>query len=86
VQVKQFFGSSTTLRPESLGAEETARILAALELDAHSLCAAPASPDEADSLLILRHTLMNPFLQDETNGIDYVDRYFEYLEALVRAT
>jgi len=46
----------------------------------------PASPDEADSLLILRHTLMNPFLQDETNGIDYVDRYFEYLEALVRAT
>jgi hypothetical protein len=29
---------------------------------------------------------MNPFLQDETNGIDYVDRYFEYLESLVRAT
>jgi hypothetical protein len=85
VQVKQFFGSSTTLRPESLGHEETARILAALDLDPGTVRAAPASPDEADSLLILRHTLMNPFLQDETNGIDYVDLYFEYLEGLVRA-
>jgi hypothetical protein len=84
VQVKQFFGSSTTLRAESLGAEQAAQILDALDLDPATLCDAPESAEQADALLILRHTLMNPFLQDEHNGIDYVDRYFDYLEGLVR--
>ena len=84
VQMKQFFGSSTALRPESLGREATAAILAELDLDPETLCDAPERPEQAESLLILRHTLMNPFLHDEANGIDYVDRYFDYLEELVR--
>jgi hypothetical protein len=28
---------------------------------------------------------MNPFLIDHENGISYIDRYFEYLAARVRA-
>lgn len=70
LQVKEFFGSVTTLRPDLLGGTETARILAALGLD----------PGEADEpLLILRHTLMNPYLIDHENGISYIERYFDFL-------
>jgi glutamate/tyrosine decarboxylase-like PLP-dependent enzyme len=80
LQTKEFFGSVTTLRPEALGAEETRRIARELGLD-------PASfhvEDGADRLMILRHTLMNPYLIDHENGISYIDRYFDYLTARVR--
>lgn len=79
LQNKQFFGSVTTLRPEVLGEVETARILDALDLDARTLGA-----DGDDRIMILRHTLMNPFLFDQTNGISYVDLYFRHLETRVR--
>lgn len=79
LQVKEFFGSMTTLRPDALGAAELHRIAAQLQLD-------PASFHEAaDRLVILRHTLMNPYLIDHENGISYIDRYFDYLATLVRA-
>jgi hypothetical protein len=81
LQLKEFFGSVTTLRPEALGAEETRRIARELGLD-------PASfhvEDGADRLLILRHTLMNPYLIDHENGISYIDRYFDFLGRRVRA-
>jgi glutamate/tyrosine decarboxylase-like PLP-dependent enzyme len=78
LQVKEFFGSITTLRSEALGAAELHRIAAGLHLD-------PASfNDAADRLVILRHTLMNPYLIDRENGISYIDRYFDYLSARVR--
>jgi glutamate/tyrosine decarboxylase-like PLP-dependent enzyme len=76
VQAREFFGSMTTLRPEALGEADTARVLAALGLDPATLL---PDHDGADRLVILRHTLMNPFLEDEENGISYIDRYFEYL-------
>jgi hypothetical protein len=79
LQVKEFFGSMTTLRPEVLGATEMQRIAAQLQLD-------PETFDEAaDRLVILRHTLMNPYLLDRENGISYIDRYFDYLATRVRA-
>ncbi len=81
LQTKQFFGSSTTLRPESGGADELAAILGRLGLDAASF--GPAA--DADRLVILRHTLMNPYLIDTENGISYIDRYFEHLETRIRA-
>lgn len=79
LQIKEFFGSVTTLRPDMLGPAQTARIFAALGLDVASL-----DPDE-DRLLILRHTLMNPYLIDHENGISYIDRYFDFLGRRVRA-
>jgi len=79
LQVKEFFGSITTLRPESLGEAEVRRIAAALHLDRASFDA------DADRLVILRHTLMNPYLIDRENGISYIDRYFDFLAARVRA-
>ncbi len=79
LQTREFFGSVTSLRPEMLGPAQTARILGALGLD-------PASfvPGD-DRLLILRHTLMNPYLIDRENGISYIDRYFDFLGRRVRA-
>lgn len=79
VQTREFFGSMTSLRPALLGADQTARILGALGLDAGSF------DDDEDHLLILRHTLMNPYLIDHENGISYIDLYFEFLERRLRA-
>jgi glutamate/tyrosine decarboxylase-like PLP-dependent enzyme len=79
LQLKEFFGSVTSLRPEMLGPAQTTRILGALGLD-------PASfvPGD-DCLLILRHTLMNPYLIDHENGISYIDRYFDFLGRRMRS-
>lgn len=74
LQTKEFFGSVTSLRPELLGPAETARILGALGLDPASL-----AEDGAGRLMILRHTLMNPYLLDRENGISYIERYFDFL-------
>ncbi|EIL93038.1 pyridoxal phosphate-dependent decarboxylase family protein [Rhodanobacter spathiphylli] len=79
LQTKEFFGSVTTLRPDMLGHAQTTRIFQALGLDASSI-----DPDE-DRLMILRHTLMNPYLIDHENGISYIDRYFEFLGRRMRA-
>lgn len=71
LQLKEFFGSVTSLRFDVLGAADTSRVLAALGLDAPGV--------DADRLVILRHTLMNPYLIDVENGISYIDAYFGYL-------
>lgn len=76
LQAREFFGCMTTLRPEILGAEDTARVLASLDLDPATL---DAGGEDDDRIVILRHTLMNPFLLDTGNGISYLEMYFEYL-------
>jgi glutamate/tyrosine decarboxylase-like PLP-dependent enzyme len=81
LQSKQFFGSATTLRPRSVGGSELAGILAGLGLEVDSFGNEPCN----DHLMILRHTLMNPYLIDTENGISYIERYFEYLAGRVRA-
>jgi len=82
VQSHEFYGSTTTLRAEAMGAVDMARVLAELGLDADSLV---PDHDGADRLVILRHTLMNPFLNDLENGNDYIDRYFDFLTRRTRA-
>ena len=79
LQAHAFYGSSTTLRPEALGPADTARVLADLDLDSNTL----AERGDGDRLLILRHTLMNPFVLDSENGISYIERYFAFLQQLV---
>ena len=80
VQAREFYASMTTLRLDALGEAGMARMLAALDLDPASLV---AGDEDADRLVILRHTLMNPFLQDDENGISYIDRYFDHLRELI---
>jgi glutamate/tyrosine decarboxylase-like PLP-dependent enzyme len=76
LQAKAFFASMTSLRADILGPREAKRILGTLGLQ--------ASHEGGERLLILRHTLMNPYLIDHENGISYIDRYFEFLAGLVR--
>lgn len=78
IQPREFYGSLTTLKPASLGVDDYQRILDELGLQA-------PGQDEDGRLLILRHTLMNPFLRDECNGIDYLELYLEHLESLLRS-
>ena len=77
LQDRSFFGSVTTLRPQALGDAGMQRMLDALGLD-------PATDGDDDHLVILRHTLMNPYLIDHVNGISYIDMYFDYLAERMR--
>ena len=81
MQSRDFYASMTTLRRDALGDAGMARMLEALDLDPQSLL---AGHEGADRLVILRHTLMNPFLQDSENGISYIDLYFDHLLELAR--
>ena len=67
-----------TLRPDALGATELQRIAGLLGLDADGY------ERQGESLVILRHTLMNPYLIDAENGISYIDGYFDFLGERVR--
>jgi hypothetical protein len=73
LQVKEYFGSVTSLKLETLGAAETRRIFAGLGLDP------PARPTDGGDLVMLRHTLMNPYLTDRADGLDYIEGYFDFL-------
>ena len=80
IQIKQFFASTTTIRPAVVGVQDMHRILEALGIDTSTL---DQDDDEADRLIILRHTLMNPYLIDHENRISYIDRYFDYLATCI---
>ena len=58
----------------------------ALQLDPAVLREAPGGDERAAGhVVVLRHTLMNPWLLDEANGVNYIDLYCDYLAGLVRA-
>jgi hypothetical protein len=86
VQLRQFFGSSTQLTRAALGDAALRRLFAELHLNPATL--REDSGDDAlcsDHVVVLRHTLMNPWLLDETNGVNYIDLYCDYLAGLIRA-
>ncbi|MGA7965071.1 MAG: pyridoxal-dependent decarboxylase [Gammaproteobacteria bacterium] len=87
LQARAFFGSSTVLYRRMLQAGDTAHILGELGLANYTFTESPKEPERyADGLLILRHTLMNPWLRDNVNHIDYIEKYCLYLEQLLRDT
>ena len=78
LQAREFFGSVTSLRLGTLDAVDRDRILDALDLEV-------PGEDEDDRLVLLRHTLMNPYLLDHENGISYIDMYFDHIAERIRA-
>ncbi|MCJ0824693.1 pyridoxal-dependent decarboxylase [Luteimonas sp. 50] len=78
LQTREFFGSATVLQLDALDGEDAARLLAALSLQP------PAAGSDA-GLVILRHTLMNPYLVDHENGISYIELYFQHLARRIGA-
>ena len=86
LQAKQFFGSSTRVSYEAIGLAEGRQLLLRLGVDPATFRPDPEEGGrDADSILVLRHTLMNPWLLARINDINYVDLYCAYLERLVRS-
>ncbi len=81
IQSKEFLGSKTHLAIDNLTKEEQTSLFKKLHLfDKNS------STKKGDKILILRHTLMNPWLSAENNGINYIDAYCRFLEKILLVT
>ena len=78
VQSKEFLGSKTHLSITNLSKQEQTSLFKKLHLfDKDS------STNKDDKILILRHTLMNPWLSAENGGKNYLDKYCDYLEGIL---
>jgi len=81
VQSNEFLGSKTHLSINHLSKEEQTNLFKKLHLfDKNS------STKMGDKILILRHTLMNPWLSAENNGENYLDKYCVFLKELLLKT
>lgn len=84
VQMQDFFSSHTAVERRMIAPRELERVLKALGIDATSFVDSVDEPEQqSDSLFLLRHTLMNPWLFEQVDGRNYLDRYCDYLEELV---
>ncbi len=81
VQSNEFLGSKTHLSVTNLSKQEQTNLFKKLHLfDKQS------STNQNDKILILRHTLMNPWLSAENEGKNYLDKYCDYLEKILLKT
>lgn len=84
VQVKTFIGSYTSLTKENVGGAQADRILDDLGIDRATFQTLPKdSKRDADHIFLLRHTLMNPWLQSKVEDRNYVEMYWDYLDELI---
>jgi len=85
IHSREFFGSRTLVHRHTLGERAAKRLIEELDLDPASFVDEPDdSGEQADSIFLLRHTLMNPWLSGHDEGMNYLDRYCRYLAGLVR--
>lgn len=84
MQTRAFFSSSTMLYKRMLRTKDVGRVLDELGIAPYTFTDMPDDPArDADGLLVLRHTLMNPWLRNNVHDIDYIEMYCQYLEKLV---
>jgi len=88
LQIKSFIGSYTSLQKATLPGNEADRILEELGIDPATFVLVPLDPrHESDHIFVLRHTLMNPWLQAGSSasgeGDTYIDRYWAYLAEVI---
>jgi tyrosine decarboxylase len=81
VQSKEFLGSKTRLSIAKLSKEEQTSLFKKLHLFDASM-----TPNKDDKIMILRHTLMNPWLSSENEGKNYLDKYCDYLKMILLET
>ncbi|QKK03943.1 MAG: pyridoxal-dependent decarboxylase [Pseudomonadota bacterium] len=85
MHAREFFGSRTLVHLSDLSQEASDRLIGELDLDPATFVQNPDdSGEQADSVFLLRHTLMNPWLSGSHQGMNYLDRYCRYLARLVR--
>lgn len=79
VQLREFFGSHTTVALDHLGPDELARVGGSLGVNL-------TAPDDT-GLYLLRHTLMNPWLQSSPGPDEpsYVEAYCHFLKSIIKA-
>jgi glutamate/tyrosine decarboxylase-like PLP-dependent enzyme len=86
IHSRQFFGSRTLVHRSALSEGVARRMIDELGLDPETFVEDPDdSGRQADSIFLLRHTLMNPWLSGRDHGLNYLDRYCRYLASLVRS-
>lgn len=84
LQIKSFIGSYTSLQKASLPGEEAHRILDELGVDPDTFVLVPIDERrESDHIFVLRHTLMNPWLQSGPSGRSYIDLYWDWLQGVI---
>jgi len=81
IQSKEFLGSKTHLAIDNLSKEEQTSLFKKLHLFNKNI-----STKKGDKILILRHTLMNPWLSAQNNGKNYLDSYCDFLERIMLKT
>jgi len=85
MHTRAWFGSRTLVHRSALADAVATRLMQELGLDPASFSHEPRpGSDQADSIFLLRHTLMNPWLAVPTGGSNHLDRYCAYLAELVR--
>ena len=86
-QACEFIGSHTSLLRKNLSPIAARKLARRLGFDPNSFVTAVHDRnDEADHVFLLRHTLMNPWLSDASEGNGFVDRYCEFLERSIAQT
>lgn len=84
VQTRQFIGSHTSMRRSSLCAASAARLAGDIGVDPATFVTQVSDPQvEADHIFLIRHTLMNPWLDLVQDGKSFLDIYCEYLRMLI---
>lgn len=76
VQDRQFFVSSTKLFLRQIDPQLAGHVLDALGVTQYT---------DDDHVLLMRHTLMNPWLLSTRGEEHYIEQYFQYLESRIRA-
>lgn len=85
LQTRAFFSSSTMLYKRMLRSYDAGRVVDELGIAAYTFTEQPEDLErDADGLLVLRHTLMNPWLRNNVSQVDYIEKYCLYLEQLLR--
>ncbi|WP_223668822.1 pyridoxal phosphate-dependent decarboxylase family protein [Kangiella shandongensis] len=81
---QEFIGSSTHLMRRNVSdshAEELCHMLGVMPDD--YVKKVEHKSRQSDRLMLLRHTIMNPWLVSDNDGTDYVTKYCDYLEELI---
>ncbi len=81
---KLLFCSDTSLLHSNLGNEDAQHLLETLGIRNSSFVVNIEDPKkQTNSIHVLRHTLLNPWLLTKTSGLNAIDRYCDYLEKVI---
>ncbi len=82
---KEFIGSYTSIFRKNISDNVATSLCEKLDLDSDTFTNNIKDEDKQDNaLFVFRHTLMNPWLIDEKNGVNYLDMYLDYLETTIK--